>query len=170
MAGAESRDVAASGGGETKNETGRVEDSTGCARKLRCVVMGDNGSGKTSLCHRLRHSSPPPTDYLPTCLDTFWHNVHVDGSDHCLYIVDVSCCIANDDSMHNFDTSAQLRPLALWGVDGPCPAWKSMKRRDSRGLPQAVTLLCFADEAGLQRCGSHYLAEVSRVIDETSLT
>ena len=142
---------------------------------LRCVVVGDNGSGKTSLLHRLRDASHPPVaargEYLTACLDTFTLAAGHAGKRYRLHMVDVNCdtTAEGEDAMHNAHQCARLRPLALTGFgnpDGRALAWHPQTQRRRRGLPRAVALLCFADVQGLEHVERTYLPEIREHLDQ----
>ena len=141
--------------------------------RLRCVVVGDNGSGKTSLLLRLQGGDPTTGEYLPSILDPYWLPVQSDGEDFELDMVDVNCdtTTEHEDAMHNSTQCARLRPLSLtgFGSDRGQPAWEGKNGKAlsyGKGLPRAVALVCFADSRGLANAESIYVPEVKMHISK----
>eukprot|EP00040_Diaphanoeca_grandis_P044581 m.12808 g.12808 ORF g.12808 m.12808 type:complete len:233 (+) comp9460_c0_seq1:421-1119(+) len=139
-------------------------------RKLYCVVVGDNGSGKTCLLARLENGTPPPQGdvYKPVLWENFWLTTHVNNEEFQLRMVDVNCDMTSeaDDTMHNAYQCTRMRPLTLLGLGdhGKSMAWGNTRKR--KGLPQAVAILCFADANGLQNVENIYLPEIREHLDQ----
>ena len=145
--------------------------------RLRCVVVGDDGSGKTSLLWRLQFGAKPPDagkdEYLEAILDQYWLAVQSDGEDFELDMVDIHCKVhrADEDQMNNSVQCARLRPLSLtgsWGGDRGQPAWEGRNGKalyHGKGLPRAVALVCFADSGGLANAEKIYVPEIKLHLD-----